>query len=38
VVTGSANFSAASTNANEENMMVIRNSTRIADIYLGEFM
>jgi hypothetical protein len=38
VVTGSANFSAASTNSNEENMMVIRNSTRIADIYLGEFM
>jgi phosphatidylserine/phosphatidylglycerophosphate/cardiolipin synthase-like enzyme len=38
VVTGSANFSEASTSANEENMVVIRNSTRVADIYLGEFM
>lgn len=38
VITGSANFSAASTNANNENMVVIRGDTRIADIYLGEFM
>ena len=38
VVTGSANFSKASTDTNEENMMVIRGSTRVADIYLGEFM
>ncbi len=38
VVTGSANFSEASTNANNENMVVIRNDQRVADIYLGEFM
>ena len=33
-----ANFSKASTDTNEENMVVIRGSTRVADIYLGEFM
>jgi phosphatidylserine/phosphatidylglycerophosphate/cardiolipin synthase-like enzyme len=38
VATGSANFSAASTNANNENMILIRNDKRVADIYLGEFM
>ncbi len=38
VVTGSANFSAASTNINNENMLIIRNDKRVADIYLGEFM
>jgi hypothetical protein len=38
VVTGSANFSEASTTTNDENMIVIRNDQRIADIYLGEFM
>lgn len=38
VITGSANFSEASTTANDENMLVIRGDTRIADIYLGEFM
>jgi phosphatidylserine/phosphatidylglycerophosphate/cardiolipin synthase-like enzyme len=38
VVTGSANFSEASTNSNHENMLVIRDDTRVADIYLGEFM
>ncbi len=38
VVTGSANFSEASTNANNENMVVIRNDRRAADIYMGEFM
>jgi len=38
VVTGSANFSQASTNANHENVLVIRGDTRVADIYLGEFM
>jgi hypothetical protein len=38
VVTGSANFSDASTNVNNENMLVIRDSKRAADIYLGEFM
>jgi phosphatidylserine/phosphatidylglycerophosphate/cardiolipin synthase-like enzyme len=38
VVTGSANFSDASTRNNDENMLVIRGDTRVADIYLGEFM
>jgi phosphatidylserine/phosphatidylglycerophosphate/cardiolipin synthase-like enzyme len=38
VVTGSANFSDASTTNNDENMLVIRGDTRVADIYLGEFM
>jgi phosphatidylserine/phosphatidylglycerophosphate/cardiolipin synthase-like enzyme len=38
VVTGSANFSEASTSSNNENMLVIRGNTRVADIYLGEFM
>jgi phosphatidylserine/phosphatidylglycerophosphate/cardiolipin synthase-like enzyme len=38
VVTGSANFSEPSTDENNENMVVIRNDTRAADIYVGEFM
>lgn len=38
VVAGSANFSEASSDTNDENMLVIRNNTRVADIYLGEFM
>jgi hypothetical protein len=38
VITGSANFSEASTNVNDENMVVIENNTRVADIYIGEFM
>jgi phosphatidylserine/phosphatidylglycerophosphate/cardiolipin synthase-like enzyme len=38
VITGSANFSDASVNTNHENMLVIRGDTRVADIYLGEFM
>ncbi|MGE0790936.1 MAG: phospholipase D-like domain-containing protein [Sandaracinaceae bacterium] len=38
VVTGSANFSTASMSSNDENMLVIRGDTRVADIYLGEFM
>lgn len=37
VVTGSANFSAASTNENDENMLVIRGNQRVADIYFTEF-
>jgi phosphatidylserine/phosphatidylglycerophosphate/cardiolipin synthase-like enzyme len=37
VVTGSANFSAASTNSNDENMLVIRGNRRVADIYFTEF-
>jgi phosphatidylserine/phosphatidylglycerophosphate/cardiolipin synthase-like enzyme len=38
VVSGSANFSEASTEDNDENMLIIRGDTRVADIYLGEFM
>jgi phosphatidylserine/phosphatidylglycerophosphate/cardiolipin synthase-like enzyme len=38
VVTGSANFSKASTDTNDENMLVIRGNRRIADIYFGEFL
>lgn len=37
VVTGSANFSDASTNDNDENMLVIRGNKRVADIYFTEF-
>ncbi len=37
VVTGSANFSPASTTSNDENMLLIRGDTRVADIYLTEF-
>ena len=38
VITGSANFSKASTESNDENMLVIRNNKRVAEIYLTEFM
>jgi len=37
VVTGSANFSDASTRENDENMIVIRGDKRVADIYFTEF-
>ncbi len=37
VVTGSANFSTASTTENDENMIVIRGDRRVADIYFTEF-
>ena len=37
VVTGSANFSIASTKDNDENMVVIRGDRRVADIYFTEF-
>jgi phosphatidylserine/phosphatidylglycerophosphate/cardiolipin synthase-like enzyme len=37
VVTGSANFSNASTNENDENMIIIRGDKRVADIYFTEF-
>lgn len=37
VVTGSANFSEASTTDNDENMLIIRGSRRAADIYFTEF-
>lgn len=38
VISGSANFSKASTIDNDENMLIIRGNTKIADIYLTEFM
>lgn len=38
VISGSANFSKNSTTKNDENMLLIRGDTRVADIYLGEFM
>ena len=38
VIAGSANFSDASTRKNDENMIISRGNTRVADIYLGEFM
>jgi len=38
VISGSANFSNASTSTNDENMVVIRGNKKVADIYLGEFM
>jgi phosphatidylserine/phosphatidylglycerophosphate/cardiolipin synthase-like enzyme len=37
VVTGSANFSDASTTENDENMIVVRGDRRAADIYATEF-
>lgn len=37
VIAGSANFSVNSTTKNDENMLVIRGNTRVADIYFGEF-
>jgi phosphatidylserine/phosphatidylglycerophosphate/cardiolipin synthase-like enzyme len=38
LVTGSANFSDASMNQNDEHMVVIRGDTSVADIYLVEYM
>lgn len=38
VISGSANFSKASTDTNDENMLIIRGNKRIADIYFGEYM
>jgi phosphatidylserine/phosphatidylglycerophosphate/cardiolipin synthase-like enzyme len=37
VCTGSANFSENSLTGNDENMVLIRGNTRVADIYLTEF-
>jgi phosphatidylserine/phosphatidylglycerophosphate/cardiolipin synthase-like enzyme len=37
-ITGSANFSEASTKNNDENMLLIQGDSRVADIYLGEFI
>jgi phosphatidylserine/phosphatidylglycerophosphate/cardiolipin synthase-like enzyme len=38
VITGSANFSVDSTRTNDENMLVIRDDLRVADIYFTEYM
>lgn len=38
VITGSANWSDESAKLNDENMIVVSGDTRVADIYLGEFM
>ncbi|MFI6095691.1 phospholipase D-like domain-containing protein [Lentzea sp. NPDC051213] len=38
VITGSGNFSDPSVRENDENMLVIQGDTRVADVYLGEFM
>jgi phosphatidylserine/phosphatidylglycerophosphate/cardiolipin synthase-like enzyme len=38
VITGSANFSRPSQRTNDENMLIVRGNTRVADIYFGEFM
>jgi phosphatidylserine/phosphatidylglycerophosphate/cardiolipin synthase-like enzyme len=38
VITGSGNFSPASVSDNDENMLVIRGDTAVADVYLTEFM
>lgn len=38
VISGSGNFSDASVHENDENMLVIQDDPRVADIYLGEFM
>ncbi|MEP6695961.1 MAG: phospholipase D-like domain-containing protein [Pseudonocardiales bacterium] len=37
VITGSANFSPASTTDNDENMLVVRGDTDVADVYFTEF-
>lgn len=37
LITGSANFSKASTQNNDENMIIIRGNTNVVDIYLTEF-
>ncbi len=38
VVTGSANFSEASLVSNDENTVIIKGNTRVADIYFTEFL
>ncbi len=38
LISGSANFSDASTKNNDENMLIIHGNKRVADIYLGEFI
>lgn len=38
MVSGSANFSKASTDTNDENMLVVRGDQRVSDIYFGEYL
>jgi phosphatidylserine/phosphatidylglycerophosphate/cardiolipin synthase-like enzyme len=38
LITGSANFSDASTKQNDENMLIIRGYSDVIDVYLTEFM
>ncbi len=38
IITGSANFSVASIEQNDENMLVIQGDTGVADVYFTEFM
>ena len=38
VISGSGNFSDPSIHENDENMLIIQDDPRVADIYLGEFM
>jgi phosphatidylserine/phosphatidylglycerophosphate/cardiolipin synthase-like enzyme len=37
LITGSANFSEASTKNNDENIIIIRGNTEVVDVYLTEF-
>lgn len=38
VIAGSANFSEASTDKNDENMLIINGNTSVADVYFTEYM
>ena len=38
LVSGSANFSKASCDTNDENMLVVQGDRRVADIYFGEYL
>jgi phosphatidylserine/phosphatidylglycerophosphate/cardiolipin synthase-like enzyme len=38
IFTGSANFSPGSLTSNDENMLLIRGDTHVADVYMTEFM
>lgn len=38
VVAGTANFSKAGVDTNDENILIVKGDTRVADIYMGEFM
>ena len=38
LISGSANFSSASTTNNDENMVIVQGDTELADVFLGEFL